>query len=137
MLNRISELMKEGKNFAFETTLATKSHKERVEVAQAIGYHVVLLFFWLRSVDLAKERVKTRVLEGGHNVEELVIERRYNRGIVNLFELFLPLSDEAMVLDNSEGLPILIAEKSQRESSLIINNEELFSKLKEHYENRK
>ncbi len=137
MLNRISELMKEGKNFAFETTLATKSHKDRVEVAQAIGYHVVLLFFWLRSVDLAKERVKTRVLEGGHNVEELVIERRYNRGIVNLFELFLPLSDEAMVLDNSEGLPILIAEKSQRESLLTINNEELFSKLKEQYENRK
>lgn len=137
MLKRISELMNEGKNFAFETTLATKSHKERAEVAQSMGYNVVLLFFWLRNVDLAKERVKTRVLEGGHNVEEMVIERRYYRGIVNLFDLFLPLSDEVMVFDNSEGLPILIAEKSQRESSLKINNEELFEKLKEQYENRK
>ncbi len=137
MLKRISELINEGKNFAFETTLATKSHKERVEVAQSMGYNVVLLFFWLRNVDLANERVKTRVLEGGHNVEEMVIERRYYRGIVNLFDLFLPLSDEVMVFDNSEGLPILIAEKSQRESSLTINNEELFKKLKEQYENRK
>jgi hypothetical protein len=41
------------------------------------------------------------------------------------------------VFDNSEGLPILIAEKSQRESSLTINNQELFKKLKEQYENRK
>ncbi len=129
--------MKEGKNFAFETTLATKSHKERVEVAQAMGYHVVLLFFWLRNVDLAKERVKTRVLEGGHHIEEMIIERRYDRGIVNLFDLFLPLSNEAMVLDNSEGLPLLIAEKSQRDSSLTIINEELFSQLKVQYENRK
>jgi predicted ABC-type ATPase len=137
MLKRISDLMNEGKNFAFETTLATKSYKERVEFAQAMGYNVVLLFFWLRNVELAKERVKTRVLEGGHNVEEMVIERRYYRGIVNLFDLFLPLSDEAMVFDNSEGLPILIAEKSQRESSLTINNQELFKKLKEQYENRK
>ena len=137
MLKRICDLMNEGKNFAFETTLATKSYKERVEFAQAMGYNVVLLFFWLRNVELAKERVKTRVLEGGHNVEEMVIERRYYRGIVNLFDLFLPLSDEAMVFDNSEGLPILIAEKSQRESSLTINNQELFKKLKEQYENRK
>ena len=137
MLKRISDLMNEGKNFAFETTLATKSYKERVEFAQAMGYNVVLLFFWLRNVELAKERVKTRVLEGGHNVEEMVIERRYYRGIVNLFDLFLPLSDEAMVFDNSEGLPILIAEKSQRESSLIINNQELFKKLIEQNENRK
>ncbi len=137
MLKRISELINEGKNFAFETTLTTKSHKERVEVAQSMGYNVVLLFFWLRNVDLANERVKTMVLEGGHNVEEMVIERRYYRGIVNLFDLFLPLSDEVMVFDNSEGPPILIAEKSQRESSLTINNEELFEKLKEQYENRK
>ncbi len=137
MLKRISELINEGKNFAFETTLATKSHKERVEVAQSMGYNVVLLFFWLQNVDLAKERVKTRVLEGGHNVEEMVIERRYFRGIVNLFDLFLPLSDEVMLFDNSVGLPILIAEKSQRQSSLTINNEELFKKLKEQYENRK
>ena len=136
MLHRIDELMREGNNFAFETTLSTISHKERIKSAKTHGYNVTLLFFWLRNMELAKERVKTRVLEGGHNVEESIIERRYIRGIVNLFEIFIPLSDEVMVFDNSEGLPVLIAEKSQNEP-LTIMNQHLFLKLKEQYENAK
>ena len=136
MLHRIDELMREGNNFAFETTLSTISHKERIKSAKTHGYNVTLLFFWLRNMDLAKERVKTRVLEGGHNVEESIIERRYIRGIVNLFEIFIPLSDEVMIFDNSEGLPVLIAEKSQNET-LTIMDQHLFSKLKEQYENAK
>ena len=87
-------------------------------------------------MELAKERVKTRVLEGGHNVEESIIERRYIRGIINLFEIFIPLSDEVMVFDNSEGLPELIAEKPQNEPLTVIN-QHLFSKLKDQYENAK
>ena len=136
MLHRIDELMTGGENFAFETTLSTRSYKDRIENAKILGYDVTLLFFWLRSVELAKERVKTRVLEGGHNIEESVIERRYKRGVVNLFELFLPLVDEAMIFDNSEGLPVLIAEKPRNES-LAILNVELYSKLREFYESAK
>jgi len=136
MLKRINELMNEGNNFAFETTLSTRSHKERIESAKKKGYSVVLLFFWLQNSDLAKERVKTRVLEGGHHVEDDVIERRYKRGIINLFQLFLPLSDEVMLFDNSEGIPNLIAEKFQNESFNIINKD-LFLKLNEQYENSK
>ena len=136
MLKRINELMNEGNNFAFETTLSTRSHKERIESAKKKGYSVVLLFFWLQNSDLAKERVKIRVLEGGHHVEDVVIERRYKRGIINLFQLFLPLSDEVMLFDNSEGIPNLIAEKFQNESFNIINKD-LFLKLNEQYENSK
>lgn len=136
MLHRIDELIKEGNNFAFETTLSTKSHKERIRSAKALGYNVILLFFWLRNIELAKERVKTRVSEGGHDVEEAIIERRYIRGIINLFEIFLPLSDEVMIFDNSEGLPVLIAEKL-RNNSLSIKEGNLFSKLRDQYENSK
>ncbi|HRE65259.1 MAG TPA: zeta toxin family protein [Ferruginibacter sp.] len=136
MLHRIDELMAVGENFAFETTLSTKSYKERIVSAKALGYNVTLLFFWLRNVELAKERVKTRVKEGGHDVEEVVIERRYIRGIVNLFDLFLPLVDDAMIFDNSEGLPLLIAEKNQNEA-LSILKQDLFIKLREQYESAK
>lgn len=59
MLNRIKELLGENENFAFETTLATKSYKFKVAEAQRKGYNVTLLFFWLQNVDLAIERVKT------------------------------------------------------------------------------
>jgi len=79
MLNRIEELLKENQSFAFETTLSAKSYKNKIRNAKEKGYTVTLLFFWLQNVELAKERVKIRVSEGGHNIEPEVIERRYIR----------------------------------------------------------
>jgi predicted ABC-type ATPase len=80
MLDRINGLLLEKKDFAFETTLSTKSYRSKVIEAKEKGYRVTLLFFWLQNVELAKERVKIRVSEGGHNIEPQVIERRYLRG---------------------------------------------------------
>ena len=74
MLNRIEELLRFGKDFAFETTLATKIYQDKIAVAKERQYQVVLIFFWLQNVDLAKERVKIRVKEGGHNIPEDIIE---------------------------------------------------------------
>lgn len=59
MLKRINELISENENFAFETTLSTRSYKNKIIEAKAKGYGVTLLFFWLQSTELAKERVKT------------------------------------------------------------------------------
>ena len=87
MLKRINELLESNENFAFETTLATKSYKSKIAEAKNKNYHVTLLFFWLQNVELAIERVKTRVLEGGHHIESDVIRRRYSNGIKNLFDI--------------------------------------------------
>jgi len=65
MLDRIDELISQGVDFSFETTLASKSHLTRIKKAQKEGYLVTLLFFWLRGVELAKERVQIRISEGG------------------------------------------------------------------------
>ncbi|MDP2162138.1 MAG: zeta toxin family protein [Flavobacterium sp.] len=132
MLHRINELLEINQNFAFETTLATKSYKSKVIEAQAKGYNVTLLFFWLQNVDLAIERVKTRVQEGGHNIESEVVKRRYVNGIRNLFNLYLPIVNEAMIFDNSGGKPELIAEKVLESDIDIINNIK-FDKLKKYY----
>lgn len=88
MLNRINELLETGVTFAFETTLATKSYKSKIEQAQVRGYKVTLLFFWLENVELALSRVATRVKEGGHNMPEEVIKRRYVAGIKPFRDLF-------------------------------------------------
>jgi predicted ABC-type ATPase len=112
MLKRIEELLKENKSFAFETTLSTKSYKNKIIKAKENGYNVTLLFFWLQNADLAKERVKTRVLEGGHNIEPEVIERRFENGIKNLFNLYLPIVDGALIFDNSQGKHELLAIKT-------------------------
>ncbi len=132
MLHRINELFELNQNFAFETTLATKSYKSKVIKAQKQGYTVTLLFFWLQNVELAIERVKTRVQEGGHNIPTEVIKRRYRNGIINLFDIYLPLVNEAMIFDNSEGKPELIAEKTFETEIDVIENVK-FDKLKKYY----
>jgi predicted ABC-type ATPase len=132
MIKRINELLELNENFAFETTLATKSYKSKVINAQSKNYTVTLLFFWLQNVDLAIERVKTRVIEGGHNIETEVIKRRYINGIKNLFEIYLSIVDEVMIFDNSGGKPELIAEKTL-ESEITIRNKIKFEKLKKQY----
>ena len=133
MLNRVNELLLQKVNFAFETTLATKSYKNKVLEAKKSNYNVVLLFFWLKNPELAKERVKTRVFEGGHNIPTDVIERRYFKGIKNLFDIYIPITDQVLIFDNSEGKPQLIAEKSSTDQLMILD-EKKFTELKKYYD---
>ena len=133
MLNRINELLDNNITFAFETTLSTRSYKNRIEEAKQKGYTVTLLFFWLQKVELAKERVRVRVSEGGHNIETIVIERRYRKGIKNLFDIYLPIVDGALIFDNSSGMPDLIAKK-RSEGEFIIVNKYKFNELKQYYD---
>lgn len=135
MLNRINELLHQNQSFAFETTLATKSYKNKIIDAQTNGYNTTLLFFWLKNSDLAIERVKTRVQEGGHHIDSDVIERRYINGIVNLFDIYLPIVDQVLLFDNSEGKPNLIAEKSVGNELQVIDFEK-YNELRNYYDNR-
>jgi len=133
MLERINDLLNSQENFAFETTLATKSYRSKIFLAREKGYNITLLFFWLRNTDLAIERVRTRVIEGGHHIETEVIRRRYKNGIKNLFEIYLPIADEIMIFDNSEGKHDLIAEKTI-ESEIEVLNKIKFNQLKSYYD---
>jgi predicted ABC-type ATPase len=134
MLNRINELIDNEVNFAFETTLATRSYKNKIVEAKQKGYNVTLLFFWLQTIQLAKERVLTRVKEGGHNIEPDIIERRYINGINNLFEIYLPIVDGALLFDNSEGRHELLAHKTIDEKLSVISPLK-FNDLKNYYDN--
>ena len=135
MLNRINELFINNESFAFETTLATKSYLPKIINAKKNGYNTTLLFFWLKNAELAKERVKIRVLEGGHHIDSNVIERRYLSGILNLFDIYLPIVDQVLIFDNSEGRHNLIAEKSISDELIVINFKK-FNELKSYYDNR-
>ncbi|WP_261376677.1 zeta toxin family protein [Gillisia sp. Hel_I_86] len=136
MINRINELLKEGENFAFETTLSTRSYKNKIIQAKEKGYTVTLLFFWLKNIELAQQRVKIRVKEGGHNIPDKVIERRYLRGINNLFEIYLPIVDGALIFDNSYGKHELIAQKTV-DNHIDVINDKKFKELKSYYDNKR
>jgi predicted ABC-type ATPase len=111
MLTRIDELIQSNQDFSFETTLSTRSFIHTINRAKSSGYFVTLIFFWLESVELAKDRVKKRVSEGGHHIEEEVIKRRYKLGIDNLFNLYADKVDSLFIFDNSALESDLIAEK--------------------------
>jgi predicted ABC-type ATPase len=133
MLKRIDELLNGEVNFAFETTLATKSYSHKILTAKENGFKVILLYFWLNKLELAIERVNIRVKEGGHNIESDVIKRRYFNGVKNLFEIYLELGDEIMIFDNSENKYELLAEKVFN-NDLLIKNTTKFNQLYSYYE---
>ena len=131
MLTRITELLESGVDFAFETTLSTRSYVNTVKKAQEEGYLVTVLYFWLNSPELAVERVRIRVKEGGHNIPEKTIRRRYDLGISNMFNLYIPIADYWMFIDNSKT-PFEILADGQGENE-VVKNKLIWNKLKSEY----
>ena len=102
MLSQINEHARKGESFAFETTLSGR------------GYHVKLFFLRLPTPEMAITRVKQRVREGGHDVPEAVIRRRFHSGWSNFENTYRDLADEWVLYDNSGVQPLLLAEENQR-----------------------
>ena len=88
---------------------------------------MILLFLTLNSVELAVNRVKVRVSEGGHNIPKDVIIRRYKNGIANFFNIYKSIVDEWVLVDNSSDFLIPIAK--QYSGELYIDNQLRWNKL--------
>lgn len=130
MLKQLDLLSDQKKDFAFETTMASRSFVPFLKHCKTLGYTINLLFVYLENVELAKERVKLRVASGGHNIPIDIIERRYQRGLSNFFNLYLPLADDWRFYNNSVDKPALITDKEK------IYDNELWNKLQsKYYEN--
>jgi predicted ABC-type ATPase len=123
MLQRIEELLGDHKSFAIETTLSSKNYIKLIQGAQSKGYTVTLIYVWLQSVEQAKERVKYRVLNGGHNIPTIDIERRYTRSLQNLVTHYYPICNNWYILNNSSNETALIAEGGLNKEISIINND--------------
>ncbi|CAN5519549.1 zeta toxin family protein [soil metagenome] len=123
MLKRINELLESGADFAFETTLASKSYVSFVKKAQSKGYKVTLVFFWLNSPEMAMNRVAKRVSKGGHSIPAQVIERRYYRGIKNLIKLYINVCDNWLIVDNMDIASKAVAKGAHGLKEIIINND--------------
>ena len=101
MLRRLQELARQGVSFAFETTLASRSFAPWIRELLQTGYQFHLVFLWLPNADFAVERVAERVQQGGHDVPEVTIRRRYCAGLSNFFRLYQPLAATWRMYDNS------------------------------------
>ena len=110
MLQRLRELTVQRADVAFETTLASRSFASWIGPLIDTGYVFRIFFLWLPSPEMAIDRVRDRVLSGGHQVPEEVIRRRYQAGLRNFFHLYRPMAASWRFLDNSiPGDPRLVA----------------------------
>ena len=130
MITKIRYLLKKQKDFAVETTLATRTLLKTVRMAQNAGYTVTLLYFWLNSPELAIERVRARVEAGGHDIPEETIRRRYQVGIDYFFHYYSPICERWILADNSQ-IPFRVIAEGSRTEILTIKDEETFGKIKE------
>lgn len=122
VLQQIREFSDRGICFGFETTLSGKSYVRFLKELKAKGYELHLFFLWIPSTELAIARIRDRVLEGGHNVPDIDVRRRFARSISNFFMLYKPLLTSWMLFNNSGLKPALIA-KGQNQNVEIINKE--------------
>lgn len=121
MLKRIDSLLHRKEDFAIETTLSTKSYVALIEKARMFDYKIILIYFWLSSPQIAKQRVASRVNKGGHNIPDHIIERRYFRGYSNLYRLYLPVCDFWIIVTTDIGKPGLISSRESNQSKVPYN----------------
>jgi predicted ABC-type ATPase len=109
LLARMKQLIRQGKDFGFETTLAGKTYLPILRNMKIEGYRLHLFFLWLPSVEMAIARVARRVEQGGHAVPEEAIRRRFDVGPYNLRKFYLPLFDRWLLFDSSTLHPRKLA----------------------------
>lgn len=136
LLSRVKAMMNEEVDFAVETTLATRIFASLIRDAHDMGYSVTLIYFWLNMPSLAVERVKLRVLSGGHNIPEDSIRRRYWQGIVNLFDIYIPAVEYWIIVDNSTSAAEIVAEGGDAVTTKIHNKTKLNQLLNYYERNR-
>ena len=129
MLLKIRYLLNKQKDFAVETTLATRTLLKIARRAQDAGYTVTLLYFWLNSPELAVERVRARVEAGGHNIPEDTIRRRYQVGIDYFFHIYAPISERWILADNSQ-IPFRVIAEGSKSDVINIRDEETYAKIR-------
>lgn len=113
MLEEIDECVDTGKSFAFETTLSGLAYLRKIKLWQRLGYQVKLWFLLLPNEDIAVSRVARRVAQGGHNIPEAVIRRRFKSGLENFHDRYSKVVDSWALYDNYGIEPKLIDWRNQ------------------------
>ena len=112
MLAEIERYASRGESFGFETTLSGRSYASSLRRLKKRGYKLHFFYLWLPTIRLALARVRARVPEGGHDVPEPVVRRRFERSIRNFLHKYRPLGETWMLFDNSGAkLEVIAYEK--------------------------
>lgn len=112
MLAEIDDHVAHGRSFAFETTLSGRAYATKIRHWRTLGYRVSLFFLSLPTADMAIERVRLRVSQGGHNIPEAVVRRRFDAGLFHLTNTYQPIVDAWFLYYNQHRQPQLLGQGS-------------------------
>ena len=126
-LEILNRKIEERKDFAFETTLSGRTYLPRIVDWRKSGWIVTLFYLYIPDAEFSAQRVRHRVLEGGHDIPDADIVRRYPRSIRNLFD-YAEVCDRTLCFDNTGSRIVSIFEKRPGQP-FEIDNQELFARL--------
>ncbi|MEI6788393.1 MAG: zeta toxin family protein [bacterium] len=129
VLREIDKSIRAGGSFSFESTLSGKTYLKVIQDAKTRGYTVHLFYVWIPDVELGLARIRDRVQNGGHNVPENDVRRRFLRTLINLFDHYRPLVDSLHFFDNSGQNPVLVFEDAN--GKMTIHDEYRYRLVKE------
>ena len=122
VLKRLEDLLNSGKSFAIETTLSGKNHIKTIQKAKKLGYFVVLIYSYLDNPTLCENRIKIRVLNGGHDIPKDDIIRRFYRSKENFWNIYKHLVDEWNLFYNGTSEYFLVAQYANGEIEIFSEN---------------
>jgi predicted ABC-type ATPase len=126
-LNEVYANINKRVDFAFEATLAGRSHINLLKKLRQDGWRAVLFFLWIPSADFSRNRIRERVKHGGHNVPDDTIYRRFPRIMHNLMKFYIPLCDKVLCYDNSGPKPILVFKQDERGQYIL--NQDIYERI--------
>lgn len=131
VLKKLEDLFNSEKSFAIETTLAGKNHIKTIKKAKELDYQVILIYSYLDSPILCENRIKIRVLNGGHNIPKEDIQRRFYCSKENFWNIYKDLVDEWNLFYNGSSEYILVAQSNK--SGIEIYSENLYNGFKKDF----
>lgn len=108
LLTDIKSKIQKGESFAFESTLSGLTYATLLAEAKRQGYKIVIYFLFLNKIKLNISRIKKRVAQGGHHIPSKTVKRRHLRCFDNFWNIYRPMADEWLILDNSGKKPKLV-----------------------------
>ncbi len=129
MIKEIDASIEANRNFAIETTLASKNYLKIIRKLKQDNWNIELLYLYLPTVELSIQRVAERVKSGGHNIKTTDIKRRYSRSVSNLINFYMDEIETVMCFDNSNNSRMIFSKKHDK---LNINNQAIYNDILEY-----
>ena len=126
-LTRIRHLIAERRSFTWETTMSGRTAVGWLRAAKKSGYQIKCYFLWVSDVETTLNRIRQRIVEGGHSIEPEVSRRRFLKTIQNFFSVYKTVFDSWKLIANDASGPRLIA--AEKDGRLAIRDRKAFATI--------